>query len=482
MKETTVIRNASWIIGWNDALGEHAYFKDADVAFCDGTIVFVGQNYAGKGEHEIDGRGKMIMPGLINIHAHLSGGPIDKGTFDEVGAAALWGHALYSHSPLIAAGEDSLLPGATIALSELLMSGVTTVVDISAGYDGWVDLLAASGIRAVLGPGFRQARWVNVNDHRVEYEWDEKQGWRGLAKALEIIEAAEQHPCGRLSGMIVPSQVDTCQPDLIQAAYQEALKRNVPFQTHAAQTMVEFTEMMRRHGKTPIQWLDQLGVLGDRTIIGHGIYLDHHSWTPLRTKKDLPLLAEKKVTVAHCPTVFGRTGMTLQSLGAYFRAGVNLGIGVDSFPYNMLEEMRHAAIYARITAGDVHDLTTTQVFNAATIGGAQALRRDDIGRLTVGARADFVVVDTDHPLMKPCREPLRNLIYVAADRAVRDVYIDGDRVVAEGRVLGIDYEKALDEIDAVQTRSMARVPQLDPKNRTIDDIAPLAFPISSFGN
>lgn len=475
MKKTSVIRNASWIIGWDADKREHVYLKNADFAFGDHTIAFVGKEYTGKVDLEINGQGKMIMPGLINIHAHLSGGPIDKGTFDEVGATAMWGQALYSHSPLLRGDEASLAVGAVIAVSELLLSGVTTVVDISGIYDEWVALMAQSGIRAVFGPGFRQARWVNVNDHRVDYEWDEESGWRGFENALEMIDTVTHHPCGRFSGMVVPSQVDTCRPDLIQAAHQEAKHRKIPFQIHAAQTMIEFSEMMRRHGKTPIQWLDSLGVLDEKSILGHCIYLDHHSWTSLRTGEDLPLLSEKNVTVAHCPTVFGRTGMTLESFGGYVRAGVNLGIGIDSFPYNMLEELRHAAIYSRITAGNVHDVTTTRVFNAATIGGARALLREDIGRLTEGAKADFIVVDTDHPLMKPGREPLRNLIYIAAERAIKDVYVDGKKVVADGKVLTMDYEKALAEIDAAQKRAIKMVPEIDLQNRTLDEIAPMTF-------
>jgi cytosine/adenosine deaminase-related metal-dependent hydrolase len=279
--------------------------------------------------------------------------------------------------------------------------------------------------------------------------------------------------------MIFPSQVDTCEADLLKAAHAAALERGLPFQTHASQTMHEFSEMMRRHGKSPVQWLDSLGVLDERTILGHCIYLDHHSWTPLHTRDDLPLLAERKATVAHCPTVFGRTGMTMQSFGRYVRAGVKLGIGTDSFPFNMLEEMRHAGVYARITTGNVQDLTTTDVFNAATLGGAQALLRDDIGRLAAGAKADLVIVDVRHPLMRPAREPLRNLINVAAERAIRDVYIDGKPVVADGEILTLDYERALAEIDAAQIRSIQRVPEIDFQNRTLDQLAPMTYPVKT---
>ncbi len=479
MKDTTVIRRAVWIIAWDADRKTHTYLKDADLVFSGSRITFIGQDYSGPFDHEIPGNGRMIMPGLINIHSHLSGGPLDKGTFDEVGTAALWGHTLYTHSQLLKADPQAIKPGAIIALSELMKSGVTTVVDNSGYYQDWLELLVNSGVRAVLAPGFRQARWMNVGDHRVEYEWDHQAGWDGFRQALDMMDAIKKHPSNRLSGMIFPSQADTCDADLLKEAHAAAVDRSLPFQTHASQTMLEFSEMMRRHGKSPVKWLDSLGILDEQTILGHCIYLDHHSWSPLHTREDLPLLAERGTTVAHCPTVFGRTGMTMESFGDYVRTGVKLGIGTDSFPYNMLEELRHVGAYARITTGNVHDLTTTDVFNAATLGGAQALLRDDIGRLAVNAKADIVIVDIEHPLMRPGREPLRNLINVAAERAVKDVFIDGKQVVADGEMLTLDYENALNEIDAAQIRSIRKVPELDFQNRTLDQLAPMTFPVRS---
>ena len=477
MKDTTVIRKAAWVIAWDEDKNTHTYIKNADLVFCGSRITFVGRDYPGSFDHEIPGKGRMIMPGLINIHSHLSGGPLGKGTFDEVGTAALWGNALYTYSQLLRADSRAIKPGAIIALSELMKSGVTTVVDNSGYYEEWIELLVDSGVRAVLAPGFRQARWINVADHRVDYEWDHQAGRQGFRQALETMDAIKKYGCNRLSGMIFPSQADTCDADLLIDAHTAAVDRGLPFQTHASQTMQEFSEMMRRHGKSPVQWLDSLGILDEHTILGHCIYLDHHSWSPLHTRDDLPLLAERETTVAHCPTVFGRTGMTLESFGDYVRAGVNLGIGTDSFPYNMLEELRHVGVYARITTGNVHDLTSADVFNAATLGGAQALLRDDIGRLVVNAKADIVIVDIEHPLMRPGREPLRNLINVAAERAVKDVFIDGKQVVANGDVLTLEYESSLIEMDAAQIRSIRKVPELDFQNRTLDQLAPMTFPV-----
>ncbi len=99
----------------------------------------------------------------------------------------------------------------------------------------------------------------------------------------------------------------------------------MPWQIHAAQSTVEFHEITRRHGVTPIQWLDQLGVLGDTSIVGHGIFLDDYPRNAWHSRSDLALLAETGTTVAHCPTVFLRRGIALKDFGRYLRAGVNIG-------------------------------------------------------------------------------------------------------------------------------------------------------------
>jgi 5-methylthioadenosine/S-adenosylhomocysteine deaminase len=115
--------------------------------------------------------------------------------------------------------------------------------------------------------------------------------------------------------MICPAQVDTCTEGLLRDAFSEATRRDLPYQSHASQSLAEFHEIVRRHGKTPIEWLDSLGVLSPRTIIGHGIFLDNHSWTHWSEADDLGALARTGSTVAHCPTVFARRGIALRDFG-----------------------------------------------------------------------------------------------------------------------------------------------------------------------
>ena len=185
-----------------------------------------------------------------------------------------------------------------MALAELALSGVTTVCDLALPSEGWLDLLGASGLRVCIAPMFRSGRWLTRNGHSVEYEWDAAAGQRGLEQALAEIEAARRHPSGRLFGMLCPAQVDTCTAELLRDAYAEAVRRDLRFHTHAAQSLSEFHEITRRSGMTPIEWLDDLGVLTERTIVGHGIFLDDHPWTLWHSPgSDMRRLAERGIEV-----------------------------------------------------------------------------------------------------------------------------------------------------------------------------------------
>ncbi len=470
---TTVIRNAEMVVAWDGQA--HTYMPGADVAFQGGTLTFVGRGYAGPAEVEVDGAGMMVMPGLVNIHSHPSSEPMNKGLIDEVGSPGLYNSSLYEYLPIFRADAEAVPHCVRVALSELLLSGVTTVADLSMAHPGWLDLLAESGMRVCIAPMFRSARWYTKNGHLVQYEWDEAAGEKAMGEALGLIDRAQQHPSGRLFGMVVPAQIDTCTEGLLRESHQEATARGLSWQIHAAQSVTEFHEITRRHGATPIGWLDEMGLLSDRSIIGHGIFLDDHPSTRWHTDSDLSRLVETGTTVAHCPTVFARRGITLKDFGRYRRAGVNMGVGTDTYPHNMLDELRLVSYLARTQAGNPRTMNSTDLFEAATIGGAKALGRSDIGRLAAGCRADVVLVDVRHPMMRPGRDPVRSLIYAAGDRAIRRVYVDGAMVVDAGQVLTMDYPAAAEALHEAQKRVIDRVPGVDWNHRHVDEISPPTF-------
>lgn len=476
---TTVIRNAAWAIAWDAASRRQVYRRDVDVAFEGNTITHVGAGWAGHADTEVDGRRSLVMPGLVDLHAHPGHEPAFRGIREEHGVRGHYMSGLFERSQAFPPADLALRAASTeLAGCELLRSGVTTLVDIGPAWEGWAALMAKSGLRAFLAPGFASARWTMKNDHSLDYAWDEALGRRRFAEALALIDSLGAHPSGRLSGIVSPMQIDTCSEALLRDAQAAAAERRLPFTVHIAQGVSEVLEMIRREGMTPVQWAAKIGLLRPATILGHAIFIDAHSWVNWHTRRDLGLMADGGCSVAHCPTPFARYGHLLESFGAYLRAGVRMGLGTDTSPHNLLEELRKASTLARIAARDVHGVALAEVFHAATAGGADALGREDLGRLAPGTRADLVRVDLDAPDMQPARDPLRSLVFHAADRAVRDSWIDGRQVLAAGRVLTLDAADAAARVAEGQARMMAGVPARDYRGRSAEAIAPLSLPLA----
>jgi cytosine/adenosine deaminase-related metal-dependent hydrolase len=476
MDKTVCVKNADWVVAWDASSRRHAYLEHGDVVFASGTLTFVGRDYSGRSDETIDGRGLMVMPGLIDVHSHPGHEASYRGIREEHGVPEMYMSGLFERAGAYWPDDEGKLACAEAAYCELLRSGVTTLVDISGEYPGWVELIARSGLRGVLAPSYASSRWVVRRSHLLEYEWNETAGRQAFEGALRLCDDLAKHPSGRLSGMISPAQIDTCTEDLLRDSVAAARERGLPFTVHCAQAAGEFHEMVRRHGITPIQWAHQIGLSGPGTLLGHAMFIDEHSWLHWWSKKDIGIMADTGTSVAHCPTPFARYGHTLEHFGKYRQAGVNLGIGTDTVPQNLIEEMRWATVLARIAAEDIRSTEMADVFHAATAGGARALLREDLGRLAPGAKADLVLVDLKNPWMMPARDPLRSLIFHAADRAVRDVYVGGEQVVANGRVVTLDQAGALERLTAAQRRMEASVPARDARGRRSTEITPLSLP------
>lgn len=485
---TSCIRQAAWLIGW-DPHGEcHQYHQNVDLAFTDDRIEYIGPAYDKPVETEIDGRTLLVMPGMVDIHTHLGNAPGRKGMFEEAGNPYLLGSSWYEVMVLLHADDEGRKAATQYALCELALSGVTSVMDWSAPYEGWLDDFAASGLRVWVAPGFESAS-VNVRNARyIEYHWDEKSGFTGLDAALGFIDQARRHPSGRLSGVVAPHGLEMCTEDLLRASVAAARDAGYPFQVHLGESIREFYEMTRRHGCSGVQWADKIGLLGPMSAIGHGLFLDHHPSIEWPTSRDLDVLTDSGTTVAHSPTVFARLGQAMHTLGDYLQRGIHIGMGTDVLPHNMLEEIRTAVVLGRVLskadsgiptdpALDTFSLGVNEVFSAATLGGARFLGRSDIGRLSPGAKADIVLVDLDHPLMRPVWDPLRSLVYSAAERAVRDVYVDGRLVVHDHQMVNFDMNETAREVQLSQARIATQVSVRDDRKRTAEEVSALSLPV-----
>lgn len=476
----THFSRADWVVAWDSDRAGHVYLQGADLVFDGNEITHVGAGYTGTADAVIDGAGLCLVPGFVNIHSHPATEIFYRGLREDHSVPEHYMSGLYERSCAYAAHIDrELLPfGAEASYAELMLSGVTTLVDITSPYPGWIEIMAKSGLRMFAAPTFETSRWTRDNIHQLKFVEDIPKGEAGFRAALDVIDEARAHPCGRLDGVVAPSTIDKVIPELLSESRAEASRRNLPWTTHASQGVLEFQVMVERHGISPVQLLAERDLLGEGTILGHAILPDDSSWIGWHSHADVDLLGDSGTGVAHCPTPFMRYGTILESFGRYIDAGVVMGIGTDTIPHNFIEDMRSAAILGRVATHDGNTASTGDVFHAGTAGGARALMRDDIGRLAVGAKADVLVVDCTHPMMLPSRDPLACLIHSAADRAIRDVYIDGVQTVRDGECLTLDRQGAAARIVDGQARMEAAVKDTDFLGRTSREIAPLSLPLA----
>lgn len=474
------IRNVSWAVVRDGDARRHVYRRDIDLFLADGKIAEIapaGARPVAAGEAVLDGRGMLVLPGMVNIHSHPTTEPGYRGVREDHGVPEQQMTGLIERLQAFRLGEDGRVAAATMSYAEMLRAGTTTACDVTVPFEGWLETMARSGMRFYAAPTFASARWGMSSPQTVTWKWDEAGGLAQFEKAKRIMADAEAHNSRRLDGIVFPNQIDTVTPELFVDARRHADEAGRPFSTHIGQSVVEVREMIRRHNTTPVQWAAAHGLLKRDTVLAHCILLDEHPQIRWHTAKDLDLIAEAGASVAHCPQPFARYGLAMDHVGRYRARGVNVGLGTDCAPHNLIEEMRLAIVAGRLMSEDIRSLDTGGAFEAATFGGAAALGRDDIGALAPGMAADIVLVDLGHPLMQPARDPLRSFVFHAADRAVRTVLVDGEIVLRDGEPLHLDSKAAAERLAEAQARMIRDSTRIDYRGRHGDEIAPLSLEI-----
>lgn len=474
------------VVIWRN--GGHALLRDATVLVEDDRIEAVGRDLPATADVTIDARGKLVAPGFINCHVHA-------GIDTQVLMTDKGAPGYYNSGMIVAAASEETRANRGPALTEeeqraaglypiveLLKSGVTTFFDIG-GSIGDVDLfgelVGESGARAYVGHGFEQAAWLlDTATGALRYRWDDDAGWDGFRRAVRFVEQHDGDHAGRLRGAIVPLKLDTLRPDLLRAASEAASTLDVPLTIHAAQAGFEFHELLRREAKTPVRYLHDLGLLSERLIVGHGIYMAGQRFTAMPPGDDLRLLADAGTTVAHSALVFARRGIAMESFQRYLDAGVRMTFGCDTLPRDMLQEMRLAALLAKVVDADWSAAHTRDLFNAATCEAAAALGRDDIGRIAPGAKADLFVADLRKLHIGPVHDPILALVHEATAADIETVLVDG-RVVIDGRRhVSVDEGWLLEQGERIGAKLRAGIAARDWKRRPLDEIYPQTFPVA----
>ena len=467
--------NAAHIIGTQNNM--HRHLRNGVIVYEGDSIIHVGPTFDGHADQTIDLPHGVVTPGFINTHAHLAGSPLDKSFIEDVGPRQFYLSGLFEYLPVRSGAQDAEADVACLAFSmaELLRTGTTTIMEIGHRPVEAVEEANKVGMRLYMGPGYRSGTWLTRDGKRAEWTWDEPAGEAGLQRAVEFIEHYDGTSNGRIKGFLSPMQIDTCTEALLRKSRATATSMGVPMALHASQSVTEFNEMTARHGRSPIEWLEDIEFLGPDVILGHAILLAGGSWTNY-AGDDIAVLARTGSNVAHCVWVFARRGIAMESFARYGAAGINMTLGTDTAPQAMLETLRWAAVCSKIVDRRTDIATAADVFNAATLNGAKALNRTDIGRIEVGAKADLLLWDSDTIFMSPLRDPIKNIVYSAQAEDLNTVIIDGVTRVKEREVLGVDVRKLALDLQAAGERMWPVMQNHDWAGRDVDQLSPQSFP------
>jgi 5-methylthioadenosine/S-adenosylhomocysteine deaminase len=455
----------------------HRLLRDGVVVLEGDHVLHVGPRFDGTVDETVDARERIVTPGLISTHAHIGGSPLDRSFIEDVGNPQFWFSGLFEMLPVRGYAQDEEAGRACVdfSMAELLRGGVTTVLEIGGQAEYVIERAAHYGLRVYMGLSFRSGRWLTRDGRRVEWEWHEAEGREGLRRAVALHEKYDGAHGDLVRCYFSPAQIDTCAPELLQEAKRLADEARRPFTLHTSQSVVEFVEMLGRHGKTPIAWLRELGILGPSVILGHAIIIGGSSWTNYPAG-DIQLMADAGCSVAHAVWVFARRGVAMESFARYKAAGVNMSLGTDTNPQSVIEAMRWAAVCSKLVERNTRATTAADVFDAATLGGARALGRDDLGRIAPGAKAVLVLWKAASWGMTPLRDPVKNIVYNATAEDIDRVYVNGRLVVDAGRVLAADETRILAALQAGGERMWPRMGQFDWAGRDADRLSPRTYP------
>jgi cytosine/adenosine deaminase-related metal-dependent hydrolase len=455
----------------------HRLVQDCALVIENDRVATIGSVATGPFHDTIDASRQIVLPGYINIHTH-TGSTVATRLVTERAYPALHNAGYLAFSPKAGAQgvgrlEQAAVGGAA-AVVELLKSGTTTVVDLGQGCDddAMVDVFGRFGIRAYCGRGFRSGYHQFDANGRLDIQWLPDEGLGDLAAAVAFVERHAGSYDGRIQGMLFAYQGDTTSDRLLIETKAAATRLGVKVQMHAAQSLYELHEMLRRHGRTTIQHFAHLGFLGPHFIVAHCPFITGHPSTGLSGDEDLRLLGGHGVHLAHSPTTLIRRGHMLRSYARYRAAGVNIAIGTDHYPRDMVTEMRLANYMGKLAEESPDAVTSLDVFNAATIGGADALGRPDLGRLFPGAKADLQIVDLNRFGAVPLRDPVQDIVLCATASDVRHVFVDGRAVVRDGRIPGLDEPALLAALQANAEDIFADVSSWQWQGQSVDQFSP----------
>ncbi|GAA3085476.1 cytosine/adenosine deaminase-related metal-dependent hydrolase [Kribbella aluminosa] len=441
--------HARFVLGFDR--GEHVLLEDATVIYDGSVVVYVGPRRDTTADRVVELGQALVIPGLIDLDAVAD---IDHALLDSWAPAHTASGLQWSEDYFTSRRTDVFDPEERTfirryALAQLLLYGVTTCMPIASEvhsswaetYDDAIGIAEAArdlGIRAYVGPSYRSGVNVLRADGTRDVLWDHDLGRAGLDDAARFLSSADNTPDSLVRGALLPCRIETMSFELLESTAKLAREYDVPVRLHCMQSELELELLQRRHGAGPLELMERSGLLGCRLLVPHAVHGSSDRDRRSPSDGELAALAGAGASVVHCPSTSLRYGMVLDTFDRFTEAGVNVTLGSDSFPPDLLRAMDEGSCLAKVLERrlDAGDLAT--YFRAATLHAAHALGREDLGRLAPGAQADFVALRLDDFRLGVVDDPLRTVVMAGSPRDVALSVVAGRTVVEDGQLPGVD--------------------------------------------
>ena len=380
-----------------------------------------------EGAQIIDGRRTVAMPGLVNTHTHAAM-TLLRSYADDMELMPWLNDKIWPAEAKFV--NEYIYWGSALAAVEMIQSGTTTFADMYDSMHEVAKVTEESGLRANLARGC-----VVFSDPEL----------KNIQKNVRLYENFNNTADGRIKVWFAPHAPYTCPPEYVEKIVEAAKSCNAGIHVHLAETLDEQRQIAEGYGKTPTEYLNDLGVFELPTLAAHSVYLND---------SDIAILKEHNVGIAHNPSSNLKLASGIANIPKYLQAGLNIGIGTDGCSsnntLNMFKEMTICSFVQKVNAMDPTVLPAEEILRLATIGGAKALRWDDeIGTLEVGKKADLILVDIDKPHFAPWNNPVSDLVYSAQDSDVKTTIVNGKLLMKDYEVLTLDVERIMAETERI---------------------------------
>lgn len=422
-----LIKDCNWIVTQND---NRKVLRGMSILIKDGVIESISRDLNG-GDIVVSGRDKILMPGLINTHTHLSMSLL-RGYAEDLPLDRWLREKIWPIERKLT--ERLCYIGALLGCLELVKTGTTCLVDMYYYAGAVAKAVKEAGLRGFIGQGL-------IDTTSEDRSSDENLKKSFLEATFNAIKTIQELNDPKVKPILAPHAPYTCSDELLMEVKAMAEKLDTLVHIHLAETRREQIMFQRNYKCSVVEYLDRIGFLDDKVLAAHCVWL---------TRRDIEILARRGVKISHCPISNMKLGVGgVSPIPEFIEAGVLTTLGTDGPASNntldMFETMKIAALLQKHNRWDPSAVNAQQILDMATVNASKSLGLGEvIGQIEEGFKADLILVDARSPSLQPIYSPenlIANLVYAAKGLNVDSVFVEGRPLMLEGIFQTLDVEK-----------------------------------------